>query len=71
MGSPSPPEKSLLFVGTLFSNEDYYIEARQSLERIFGEIIMESPAMRWDFSDYYRDELGEPIYRRFIFLKNL
>jgi len=71
MGSPTPPEKSLLFVGTLFSNEDYYIEARQSLERIFGEIIMESPAMRWDFSDYYRDELGEPIYRRFIFLKNL
>jgi hypothetical protein len=71
MGSPTPPEKALLFTGTLFSNEDYYIKARQSLERIFGEIVMETPAIRWEFSDYYKDELGEPIYRRFIFFKNL
>lgn len=71
MGSPTSPEKALLFMGTLFSNEDYYIEARQSLERIFGEIVMESPAIKWDFSDYYKDELGGPIYRRFVFFKNL
>lgn len=71
MGSPTSPEKVLLFTGTLFSNEDYYIEARQSLERIFGEIVMETPAIRWEFSDYYKDELGEPIYRRFVFFKNL
>ncbi|MEW6740237.1 MAG: DUF4416 family protein [Nitrospirota bacterium] len=71
MGSPTPPEKALLFIGTLFSNEDYYIEARQSLERIFGEIVMETPVIRWEFSDYYKDELGEPVYRRFIFFKNL
>lgn len=71
MGSPTPSEKALLFIGTLFSNEDYYIEARQSLERIFGEIVMESPAIKWDFSDYYKDELGGPIYRRFVFFKNL
>lgn len=71
MGSPTPPEKALLFTGTLFSNEDYYTKARQSLERIFGEIVMETPAIRWEFSAYYKDELGEPIYRRFIFFKNL
>ena len=71
MRSPTPPEKALLFIGTLFSNEDYYIEARQSLERIFGEIVMETPVIRWEFSDYYKDELGEPVYRRFIFFKNL
>lgn len=71
MGSPSPPGKALLFVGALFSNEDYYIEAQQSLETSFGEIIMESPAIKWDFSDYYKDEIGEPIYRGFLFFKNL
>ncbi|WP_333653625.1 DUF4416 family protein [Dissulfurispira sp.] len=71
MRSPTSPEKALLFIGTLFSNEDYYIEARQSLERIFGEIVMETPVIRWEFSDYYKDELGEPVYRRFIFFKNL
>ncbi|BCB96628.1 hypothetical protein JZK55_15500 [Dissulfurispira thermophila] len=71
MGSPTPPDKALLFIGTLFSNEDYYIEAQQSLERIFGEIVMETPAIKWDFSDYYKDELGESIYRRFVFFKKL
>ncbi len=71
MGTPRPPEKALLFVGALFSNEDFYTEARQSLERIFGEAVMESPKIQWNFSDYYKDELGEPIYRRFIFFKKL
>jgi hypothetical protein len=71
MGTPHPTEKALLFIGSLFSNEDYYFESRLSLERIFGEIIMESPAIKWDFSDYYKDELGEIIYRRFMFFKNL
>jgi len=65
------PEKALLFTGALFSNEDYYAEARQSLERIFGEAIMESPPIRWDYTDYYKEELGEPLYRRFIFFKKL
>jgi hypothetical protein len=71
MGTPKPPEKALLFTATLFSNEDYYTESIKSLEKIFGEIVMETPKIKWDFSDYYKDELGEPIYRRFIFLKDL
>lgn len=71
MGIPNPPDKALLFVGTLFSNHDYYIEATQSIERVFGEIVMETPAIRWDFSDYYKYELGESIYRKFVFFKNL
>ncbi|MDI6801896.1 MAG: DUF4416 family protein [Thermodesulfovibrionales bacterium] len=71
MGTPHPPDKALLFVGTLYSKEDYYFKALKSLEKIFGEIAMESPPMKWDYSDYYKDELGEPIYRRFIFFKTL
>ncbi len=65
------PKKALLFVSALFSNEDYYVEALQSLQRIFGEAIMESPPVKWDYSDYYKKEIGEPIYRRFIFFKKL
>ncbi|MCL0085077.1 DUF4416 family protein, partial [Thermodesulfovibrionales bacterium] len=37
----------------------------------FGEIIMEGPAIKWDFSDHYKGEIGEPLYRRFIFLRKL
>ncbi|MCL4491806.1 MAG: DUF4416 family protein [Nitrospirae bacterium] len=68
---PRAPAKALLFVGTLFSNEEHLAKARRSLEEHFGEIIMESPALEWDFSDYYREEMGGPIYRRFLFFREL
>lgn len=71
MGIPKTPEKSLLFIGTLFSKNEYYVQAIQSLKKVFGEVIMESPVMKWDFSDYYKEEIGEPIYRRFVFFRNL
>ncbi|MCL0039979.1 DUF4416 family protein [Thermodesulfovibrionales bacterium] len=71
MGIPRPPDRALLFVGVLFSKKDYYIKARQAIEKIFGEIIMEGPAIKWDFSDHYKGEIGEPLYKRFIFLRKL
>lgn len=70
MGIPCPPGKAFLFIGTLFSNVDYYVQAKQFLEKSFGEIVMEGPAIKWDFSDYYRKELGDSIYRRFLFFRN-
>jgi hypothetical protein len=69
MGTRRPPQKAILLVGALFSNEDYYIAALQRLEEKFGEMIMESPKAEWDFSEYYKRELGTPIYRRFVFFK--
>lgn len=71
MGIPKEPEKALLFVGTLYSKSDYYYESLKILQESFGEIIMEGPEIRWDFSDYYKKELGSEIFRRFIFFKNL
>ncbi len=58
-------------MGTLFSKEAHYRKALESLESLFGEITMESALMKWDFSDYYREEMGEPLYRRFIFFRKL
>ena len=72
MVSSTPPEKALLFVGTFFTKENYYTEAQALLERRFGEIVMETPLMKWDFSSHrYRKEMGEPLYRRFMFFKGL
>lgn len=71
MGIPRSPENALLFIGTLFSDEDFYFKAQQILEESFGDIAMEGPLTKWEFSDYYKEELGEHIYRRFIFFKRL
>ncbi len=65
------PDKAMLFSGILYSKEHYYDNAIDCLQDIFGSIAMESPITKWDFSDHYRDELGETIYRRFVFFKDL
>src|SRR6266498_4956303 len=65
-----PPESSLLFVGTLYRNEAYLNQAKEKLKGFFGEIVMETPPLSWDYSEYYRNELGSPIKRIFLFFKN-
>ncbi|MGO9613272.1 MAG: DUF4416 family protein [Dissulfurispiraceae bacterium] len=71
MGTPHNPSKALLFIGALFQQTGYYLEARHALEKMFGEIVMESSPIQWNFSDYYADEMGEPLYKKFIFFKKL
>ncbi len=66
MGKPREPEKALLFVGTLYSNAGYYLRAREILTEEFGGIVLESRESPWDYSEYYREEMGWPIFRRFI-----
>ena len=37
----------------------------------YGPLDYESDVMPWDTTDYYRDEMGTAIYRKFIFFKKL
>ncbi len=71
MGIPREPEKALLFVGTLFSEEDWYVRSKEILTELYGPVLFESDTYRWEHTDYYRDELGWPIYRRFIFFERI
>lgn len=71
MGKPGNPKKVLLFIATLFSDREAYYKAIKILEQGFGEIFLESSPAHWNYSDYYTKELGAPIWRRFIFFKNL
>lgn len=71
MGELRLTEKTLLFVSLLYSREDHYKEAYRLSEASFGEVAMETPPLPWDFSDHYRQEMGAPLFRRFLFFKNL
>ncbi len=71
MGTPKPPEKALLFVGTLFSDKQYYLKAAEILDELYGPVLFESDIYNWEHTEYYRDELGWPIYRRFIFFNRI
>ncbi|HWR58136.1 MAG TPA: DUF4416 family protein [Thermodesulfovibrionales bacterium] len=70
MGKPSLPEETLLFTGALYRKKEYIVLARKKLEELFGEVILETAPMPWDYSSYYEDELGRPMERVFFFFRD-
>lgn len=65
MGEPKLPFDVVLIVSILYSNEDMLDKALSEIEREFGRGEVLDYMGRFDFSDYYNDELGTPIFRRF------
>lgn len=70
MKKSSPVEATLLFTSALYHKQEYFTAVKETLYGLFGEIALESPAMAWDNSEYYKEELGWPITRNFLFFKN-
>jgi len=71
MGNIKPPEPALLFVGALYADDEVFSRSREILKRGFGDIMLESRSRPWDYSSHYREELGWPIFRKFIFFRNI
>ena len=71
MGNPANPKPALLFTGILYSDKSYLSKAKESLLKIFGSTLLEAPPVSWDFSEYYKEEIGSPIMKTFIFFKDL
>ncbi|MDO9287396.1 MAG: DUF4416 family protein [Thermodesulfovibrionales bacterium] len=71
MGKPHPPVPALLFTGILYSENEYFEKTKKTLLDLFGPSLMETSPVNWDHSDYYKEELGSPIKRIFIFFRNL
>jgi len=71
MGNIQPHEPAFIFIDILYSRSEIFDEVKTLLEKDLGETLFISPAMPWDYSSYYRNELGKPIFRRFIFFKDI
>jgi len=71
MGTIKAAEPALLFVSTLYSSSDIFNYSKEILEKNFGDILFISPSLPWEYSSYYKDEIGWPLFRQFIFFKNL
>lgn len=71
MGNPFAPSRALLLIGTLFQTDDSYYRALPALSERFGEVLLEGPRTDWGYSDYYLEEMGSPLFRRFIFFRDL
>lgn len=68
---PIEPDPVKFFVGILFSNEQLMDKAIDLLADQFGEIDFTSREFEFNVSNYYKEEMGYPISRKFISFKNL
>ncbi len=63
---PTSPEPVKLFMGILYSDAALLEKALSLLVEECGEIDFESPNFEFTISDYYKEEMGGPISRKFI-----
>jgi len=62
---PIEPILVKLFCGVLFSDSQLLDKADSLLAGQFGEIDFQSKQFSFDISEYYRSEMGWPIFRLF------
>ncbi|MBI2252227.1 MAG: DUF4416 family protein [Armatimonadetes bacterium] len=64
-------QKVKLVLGMMTSKLNLFEELSLELEKKFGKIDFKSRFIPFNFTDYYKKELGENIFRQFISFKNL
>ncbi|MEK6777501.1 MAG: DUF4416 family protein [bacterium] len=71
MGKIGRPGKVGLFIGMLSGDLSLMDETGKVLENAFGPVLYRSGDLDWRYTDYYTEELGGNIFRRFLFFENL
>ena len=71
MGKVRSPLSVKLFVGMLSPTPPLFNECANILSKEFGPIDYQSDILSWGKTDYYRDEMGDQIVRKFIFFERL
>ncbi len=63
---PTAPEPVKLFVAALYGDSLLLQQALELLEQKFGTIDYKSPEFEFNVSDYYRYEMGAPLFRKIV-----
>jgi Domain of unknown function (DUF4416) len=71
MAEVRPPIPVKLFAGMLSADPALFDECRALLCEEYGAIDLESPALPWNHTDYYQEEMGPGLTRKFIFFERL
>lgn len=59
------------FAGMLSKEVPLFDEIKKILEEFLGPTDAESPVWPWEHSDYYENEMGKGLKRKFIFFSDL
>jgi hypothetical protein len=60
-----------LITGFIFKEEKAFSQARLILSKVFGAIDFESQVLAFNHTDYYQEEFGKDLKRKFIAFKRL
>lgn len=71
MGKITRPEPVMLFAGMLTGDLSLMNRMAETLVEHFGPLIGQTEDLPWRYTDYYAEELGREIFRRFLFFRNL
>jgi len=66
MAAPGKPPPVKLICGMIVSRTDLFDQARARLEQAFGPVGAVSEVFNFDLTHYYDDQMGSPLYRRFV-----
>jgi hypothetical protein len=66
MGHIRPPQSAKLVTGLLTGDPPLLDTAHDVLEHAFGPVDLVSPLWPFTATDYYRNELGDQVVRRFL-----
>jgi len=71
MGKRRRVDRAKLFCGVIADCEDVVARVKDELVCLFGPVDLESNLMRFEFTDYYREEMGGELLRKFLSFADL
>jgi len=71
MGNIRNPIPVKLFIGMLSPDPELFEQCTDMLSREYGSVDLRSDVLAWSTSDYYQEEMGAGIVRKFIFFERL
>jgi hypothetical protein len=71
MGSVKPVKPVKFFCGIIGTNNEAILSATKELEILLGKIDKESEILSFDFTNYYADEMGNGLLRKFVSFQDL
>ncbi len=60
-----------LILGFIYGDEAVFIQARSKLKIKFGKIDFQSGVLDFNYTDYYKKEMGDGLKRRFVSFSKL
>ena len=66
MGEPKEPKPARLFMSLMAAEEIALHQALKDLEQAFGKVDFVSERFVFNQTDYYTEEMGDPLFRHFV-----